>query len=136
LVTKNAILIVDFTNRLREEGASVRDALMEAGRERLRPIIMTTATMIFGMFPIALSTSAGAEWKSGLAWVLIGGLTSSLLLTLVLVPVVYSTLDQTLNWIGGTSRRLVSGISGKKSSVDEGAAKPVAASLDLKPQNN
>lgn len=93
LVAKNAILLVDFTNKLREEGLRTTDALIEAGRTRLRPILMTTLTMIFGMLPIALAASAGAEWKSGLAWALIGGLTSSMLLTLVFVPVVYYIVD-------------------------------------------
>lgn len=77
----------------REENMSVFDALMEAGQTRLRPIIMTTISMVFGMMPIAFSTASGAEWKTGLAWVLIGGLTSSLLLTLVLVPAVYMTFE-------------------------------------------
>ena len=67
----------------------VKEALMEAGEVRLRPIVMTTVAMIFGMFPIAFSHSAGSEWKSGLAFALIGGLTSSMFFTLVLVPVVY-----------------------------------------------
>lgn len=93
LVAKNAILIVDFTNKFKEEGHSVRDALIEAGKERLRPILMTTLSMIFGMLPIALASGAGAESKNGLAWVIIGGLTSSLLLTLVLVPAVYFTFE-------------------------------------------
>lgn len=94
LVAKNAILIVDRTNQMRrEKGMSVFDALMEAGETRLRPIIMTTASMIFGMMPIAFSTAPGAEWKNGLAWVLIGGLSSSLILTLVLVPSVYLTFE-------------------------------------------
>ena len=66
---------------------------MEAGQSRLRPILMTTLTMIFGMLPIALSQSAGGEWKTGLAWVLVGGLTSSMFLTLLLVPVVYMKVD-------------------------------------------
>ena len=84
LVAKNAILLVDRTNSTREEqGLSVYDALLEAARARMRPILMTTLTMIFGMMPIALSRSSGSEWKSGLAWALIGGLTSSLFLTLV-----------------------------------------------------
>ncbi len=91
LVAKNAILLVDFTNHARDKGASVLEALVEAGKERLRPIIMTTMAMIFGMLPIALASGASSEIKSGLAWVVIGGLTSSLLLTLVLVPSVYAT---------------------------------------------
>ncbi len=93
LVAKNAILLVDFTNRRRADGLEIIPALVEAGRVRLRPILMTTLTMIFGMAPIALSTSQAAEFKSGLGWVLIGGLTSSLLLTLLLVPVVYLKLE-------------------------------------------
>jgi HAE1 family hydrophobic/amphiphilic exporter-1 len=94
LVAKNAILLVDRTNQKRAEGESVFEALLDAGKTRLRPIVMTTLTMVFGMLPIALSTASGAEWKSGLAWALIGGLTSSLVLTLVLVPVVYSKVEE------------------------------------------
>ena len=94
LVAKNAILLVDRANQMRaEQGMSAYDALIEAGQTRLRPIMMTTVAMVFGMMPIALSTEAGAEWKGGLAWALIGGLISSLLLTLVLVPVVYTYVD-------------------------------------------
>ncbi len=99
LVSKNAILLVDFTNKAREDGMSTIDALLEAGRERLRPILMTTFTMIFGMMPIALSTASGAEWKTGLAWVLIGGLTSSMFLTLIVIPVVYLWVDNMSNSI-------------------------------------
>ena len=95
LVAKNAILLVDRTNQTRlEQGLSVYDALLEAAKSRMRPILMTTLTMIFGMLPIALSTAEGAEWKSGLAWALIGGLTSSLFLTLIVVPVVYMKVDE------------------------------------------
>jgi hydrophobic/amphiphilic exporter-1 (mainly G- bacteria), HAE1 family len=93
LVAKNAILLVDFTNQLRAKGTSTFDALVEAGKERLRPILMTTFSMIFGMLPIALATGASSETKNGMAWVIIGGLTSSLLLTLVVVPSVYTTLN-------------------------------------------
>jgi hydrophobic/amphiphilic exporter-1 (mainly G- bacteria), HAE1 family len=93
LVAKNAILLVDFTNQLRAKGIDTRDALLEAGKERLRPILMTTFSMIFGMLPIALSNGASSESKNGLAWVIIGGLSSSLLLTLVLVPSVYSSME-------------------------------------------
>lgn len=93
LVTKNAILLVDFTNTLRSRGVEMREALLEAGRIRLRPIIMTTATMIFGMMPLALALGSGAEMRQGMAIVVIGGLTSSTLLTLVLVPVVYTYVD-------------------------------------------
>jgi HAE1 family hydrophobic/amphiphilic exporter-1 len=94
LVAKNAILLVDRTNFMRAQGESVVDALIDGVRMRIRPIFMTTLTMIFAMTPIALSTSSGAEWKSGLAWALIGGLTSSLLLTLIIVPVVYTKVEE------------------------------------------
>ncbi|HUI64993.1 MAG TPA: efflux RND transporter permease subunit [Bacteroidota bacterium] len=95
LVGKNAILLVDRTNQMRrEENLPTHEALVEAGQTRFRPILMTTASMIVGMMPIAIGASAGSEWKSGLAWALIGGLFSSLLLTLVLVPVVYSKIDE------------------------------------------
>jgi multidrug efflux pump subunit AcrB len=100
LVAKNAILLVDFTNHLKAEGMPVRQALVEAGRERLRPILMTTVAMVFGMLPIALAGGAGAEWKNGLGWVLVGGLTSSMLLTLVVVPVVYLLVDTVKDKLG------------------------------------
>lgn len=99
LVAKNGILIVDFTNHRRAEGASVINALLEAGRERFRPILMTTIAMIVGMLPIALASGAGAEVKNGMAWVIIGGLTSSLLLTLVVVPCMYYIVDKLLHKI-------------------------------------
>jgi HAE1 family hydrophobic/amphiphilic exporter-1 len=94
LVGKNAILLVDFTNQSKAEGHSTYDALILAGKVRMRPILMTTLSMIFGMLPIALATGAGSEWKNGMAWALIGGLTSSLFLTLIVVPVVYSLVDK------------------------------------------
>jgi HAE1 family hydrophobic/amphiphilic exporter-1 len=93
LVGKNAILLVDFTTQMKKEGHGTREALLLAGRVRMRPILMTTFSMIFGMLPIALATGAGSEWKNGLAWALIGGLTSSLFLTLIVVPVVYYIFD-------------------------------------------
>ncbi|MCW5915177.1 MAG: efflux RND transporter permease subunit [Chitinophagaceae bacterium] len=94
LVIKNAILIVDFTNHLKEKGKSSYDALIEGTMERFRPILMTTIAMVIAMIPIAVATGAGSEWKNGLAWVLIGGLTSSMLLTLIIVPVTYLAVDQ------------------------------------------
>ncbi len=93
LVGKNAILLVDRANQRRKEGESTFEAMLDAGRNRIRPIMMTTAAMVFGMLPIALSLDAGSEWKSGLAWAIIGGLISSLLLTLVLVPVIYALVE-------------------------------------------
>ncbi|MCF8246934.1 MAG: efflux RND transporter permease subunit [Saprospiraceae bacterium] len=100
LVAKNAILIVDFTNQLKATGIHFREALVEAGKIRLRPIMMTTIAMVFGMLPIALATGTASEWKNGLAWALIGGLTSSMLLTVFLVPVVYYAVDAVGERIG------------------------------------
>jgi HAE1 family hydrophobic/amphiphilic exporter-1 len=94
LVAKNAILLVDFTNQLKQQGYNVIDALLESGRTRLRPILMTTIAMVIGMLPLALASGAGAEWKNGMAWALIGGLTSSMLLTLVVVPCMYLIIDR------------------------------------------
>ncbi|MCC7050376.1 MAG: efflux RND transporter permease subunit, partial [Bacteroidia bacterium] len=94
LVAKNGILLVDFTNHLKAEGYTLKDALIESGKERLRPILMTTVAMIFGMLPIALAKGSGAEVKSGMAWVIIGGLTSSLILTLIVVPTIYYIVDK------------------------------------------
>jgi len=94
LVGKNAILLVDFTNQLKKEGMNTYAALIESGKVRMRPILMTTFSMIFGMLPIALASGAGSEWKNGMAWALIGGLTSSLFLTLIVVPVVYFLFDK------------------------------------------
>jgi len=93
LVTKNAILIVDFTNQLKAEGKHFKEALIIAGKERMRPILMTTLAMAIGMLPIALGKGTASEWKNGLAWVIIGGLLSSMILTVYLVPMVYYVVD-------------------------------------------
>ena len=95
LVTKNAILLVDYTNQLRrEEGLSVHDALHKAGPVRLRPIVMTTVAMILGMMPSALGGSEGSEFRAPISIATIGGLITSTLLTLVVVPVSYLLLDR------------------------------------------
>jgi HAE1 family hydrophobic/amphiphilic exporter-1 len=93
LVTKNGILIVEFTNQLREEGRSAVDALLEAGPLRLRPILMTSVAMIAGMLPVAFARGDGAESRTGMAWAIIGGLVASTVLTLVVVPVIYALFD-------------------------------------------
>jgi len=93
LVTKNAILLVDFANQARARGSDRRAALIDAGEIRLRPIVMTTLAMIFGMLPLALALGSGAEFRAPMARAVIGGLITSSLLTLVVVPVVYAILD-------------------------------------------
>jgi HAE1 family hydrophobic/amphiphilic exporter-1 len=105
LVTKNAILLVDYTNTLRSRGLDRRAALLEAGPTRLRPILMTTLAMIFGMLPIALAVARGGEWRAPMAIAVIGGLILSTMLTLLVIPVLYTVFDnvagrlmRVLNW--------------------------------------
>lgn len=93
LVTKNAILLVDFSNQERERGASLQESLELAGAIRLRPIIMTTLAMIFGMMPLALGLGEGGEQRAPMAYAVIGGLISSTLLTLIVVPVILTCID-------------------------------------------
>lgn len=105
LVAKNAILVVDFTNHLKEKGMKTREALIEATRERLRPILMTTIAMVIGMLPIAVASGPGASWKNGLAWAIIGGLLSSMFLTLVVIPVLYQVVDSLLARLGVSQKK-------------------------------
>ena len=98
LVTKNAILLVDFVNQARREGAPRREAVLSAGRIRLRPILMTTLAMIFGMIPLALGLGEGGEQRSPMGQAVIGGVIASSLLTLVVVPVIYTYLDDLADW--------------------------------------
>jgi len=99
LVVKNAILIVDFVNQLKAEGMNRKKAVVEGTIQRFRPILMTTIAMVIAMIPIALASGAGSEWKNGLAWVLIGGLVSSMLLTMIIVPVAYRLVDDISEWV-------------------------------------
>jgi multidrug efflux pump subunit AcrB len=92
LVTKNAILLVDFANHARKRGMSVAESLLQAGLVRMRPIMMTTAAMVFGMLPLALALDEGGEIQAPMGRAIIGGVITSTLLTLVVVPVLYSYL--------------------------------------------
>jgi len=98
LVTKNAILLVDFFNQARERGTPVNEALLEAGSIRLRPILMTTLAMVFGMLPLALGLGEGATQRAPMAHAVIGGLISSTLLTLVVVPVMLIYIERLSLW--------------------------------------
>src|SRR5690606_5922693 len=93
LVTKNAILLVDFANQARARGMARSQALLQAAEIRLRPILMTTLAMVFGMMPLAIGTGEGAEQRAPLAHAVIGGVLASTLLTLLVVPVLYTLLD-------------------------------------------
>jgi HAE1 family hydrophobic/amphiphilic exporter-1 len=103
LVTKNAILLVDFAIRARDDGLSRTDALLLAAKVRLRPILMTTLAMVFGMLPLALALTEGSEQRAPMGQAVIGGVITSSLLTLVVVPVIYCWLDDLGAWF---TRRL------------------------------
>jgi hydrophobic/amphiphilic exporter-1 (mainly G- bacteria), HAE1 family len=126
LVTKNAILLVDFAIRAREAGMDRSAALLEAARVRLRPILMTTLAMVFGMVPLAFALTEGSEQRAPMGQAVIGGVITSSLLTLVVVPVVYCWLDDLAVWAKRKWR-------GKKSAVPPAvppAVLPVAAAAD------
>jgi len=120
LVTKNAILLVDFTKVLRRRGMDRRSALITAGRTRLRPIMMTTSAMIFGMLPLFFALGKGSEFRAPMARAVVGGLITSTLLTLIVVPVVYTILDDFAAWL---HRRM----AGAKFEAHDAAKAAVAA---------
>jgi HAE1 family hydrophobic/amphiphilic exporter-1 len=99
LVTKNGILLLDFSNQEREKGATRHDSMLTAGRIRLRPIIMTTVAMIFGMLPLAMAIGEGAEQRAPMARAVIGGLITSTMLTLFVVPVMSTLLEDGVQWV-------------------------------------
>jgi len=94
IVVNNAIILVDYTNRLRAEGMAKREALRRAGQVRLRPILMTTSTTVLGLLPMALGHGEGSELRAPMAWTVVGGLICATALTLVIIPVVYTVLDR------------------------------------------
>ncbi len=108
LVTKNAILLVDYTNLLRREGMDKDEALLRAGPVRLRPILMTALSTIAGMLPVAAGLGAGAESRAPMGACVVGGMITSTMLTLVVIPVVYSLIDETRGWIPSLIRLLTS----------------------------
>jgi HAE1 family hydrophobic/amphiphilic exporter-1 len=134
LVTKNAILLVDYTKVLRRGGMDRRTALITAGRTRLRPIMMTTLAMIFGMLPLALGLGQGAEMRAPLGRAVIGGLITSTVLTLLVVPVVYALFDDFAAWLHGRwskANALEQDASGHTGKVAAKAAATVALLLAL-----
>jgi len=110
IVAKNAILLIDFAKWNHEKGMPLRDALIEAGRVRLRPILMTTVALIAGMIPVALGAGEGADFRAPLGRAVIGGTITSTLLTLLVIPTVYEILVETREKVGGMFRRKSHGI--------------------------
>ena len=103
IVVSNGILLVDYTNVLRRrDGLSIREAVEQAGRTRLRPILMTTLAMIFGMVPLAFALTEGSEQRAPMGQAVIGGVITSSILTLVVVPVVYAYVDDLSQWLKKT----------------------------------
>jgi len=113
IVVNNAIVLIDYTNQLRGEGYSKREALLRAGRTRLRPIVMTTLTTVLGLAPMSLGWGEGAEVRAPMAVAVMGGLTFATLLTLVLIPVVYELLDRGAEVAAGAKRDGPSGAFGE-----------------------
>lgn len=107
LVGKNAILLVDFTNTLRERGVERTQALIQSGGTRMRPILMTTLALVLAMVPIALALGRGSEFRQPLGIIIIGGMTLSTILTLFVIPCSYTIFDDLSSWIGKTMRRFV-----------------------------
>lgn len=110
LVAKNAIMLVDFANQMKEEGQSTDDALIHANNARLRPILMTTIAMVIGMLPIAFASGGVGAVKHGMAWVIIGGLLSSMFLTLIVVPVIYKAMDRAMEksgWVNPNAKKQI-----------------------------
>lgn len=117
LVMKNGILLVDYANQAHESGMSARDAIREAGPVRLRPVLMTALSTICGMIPVAMSVSQGAEFRNGMGFLVIGGLTSSTALTLVVVPVAYTLMADARSGVDSGIAKLKSVWPGSKKSA-------------------
>jgi HAE1 family hydrophobic/amphiphilic exporter-1 len=115
IVMKNGILLVDYTNTLRSRGRSLREAVLEAGPIRMRPVLMTAGSTICGMLPVALGTGDGSEWRSPMGMIAIGGLATSTFLTLLVVPVAYTLVDDAQSLVVRALRRV------RGTPVDRGA---------------
>lgn len=107
IVVNNGIVLVDYTNQLRRQGMGVRDALIESGRTRIRPVLITAGTTIMGMLPMAVSTSEGSELRGPMSLTVIGGLASATLLTLVVIPVIYLLFDRAGEGVKNAARRVL-----------------------------
>jgi len=118
IVVNNAIVLIDAVNQLRQEGWGRREALVQAGERRLRPILMTTSTTVLGLLPMALGLGEGAELRAPLAITVIGGLSVATLLTLVVIPVVYLLVDRTPETVPATVVAAVPSAGGASTSAE------------------
>jgi HAE1 family hydrophobic/amphiphilic exporter-1 len=128
IVAKNAILLIDFAKWSYEDGMPLREAIIEAGRTRLRPIIMTTMALVAGMLPIAIGAGEGGDFRAPLGRAVIGGVITSTLLTLLVIPTVYEILADTRSW-------LAERIRGRRAAAGHRAhgERPVHGGLDPEP---
>jgi HAE1 family hydrophobic/amphiphilic exporter-1 len=133
LVTKNSILLIDFTNRLRAAGMEKHEALERAGAVRLRPILMTTLAIVVGSIPVAIGIGEGSEFRRGLSIVLIGGLITSMLLTLLVVPTAYSLLESVTRRLGRLFRRSTPQTVPAANSATNGSAEHIPIDGHLEP---
>jgi HAE1 family hydrophobic/amphiphilic exporter-1 len=117
LSSKNGTLLIDYTNTLMKKGMNLKDALIESGTTRLRPIIMTSSTMIVSMLPVALSMGEGSEMKQSMAIVIIGGMIASTMLSPIVIPVVYTLMDDLTKFIFNRKRKEVNAKGGKQYEV-------------------
>ncbi len=99
VATKNSILLVDFTNQLIQQGVEMKEAIIEAGRERLRPILMTSFALVAGFLPIAIGLNEASKQRTSMGVALIGGVISSTLLTLIVVPAAFSYIEKLNNFV-------------------------------------
>ena len=121
LITKHGILIVEFTNQLRETGMDMTDALIKAASQRLRPILMTTGAMVLGAVPLAFATGAGAESRTQIGWVIVGGMSLGTLLTIFVVPTMYTLFAR--GAVPGENKAVARDQPDAPSVVAQGAAK-------------
>jgi len=125
IVAKNAILLIDFAKWSEESGVDRREALIQAGRVRLRPILMTTLALIAGMIPVAMGQGEGGDFRAPMGIAIIGGVITSTLLTLLVIPTVYETLADMRDWLGARFRK--SHVANPESQAPSGHPRPTAA---------
>jgi HAE1 family hydrophobic/amphiphilic exporter-1 len=130
IVAKNSILLVDFAIEEMRAGKPRLEAILESGHKRARPIVMTTVAMVAGMIPVAAGWGGDADFRSPMAIAVIGGLITSTLLTLVIVPAVFTVFDDIEHWVGPKAARLLAGKAGSSLPILGGGAHTTALAAD------